>query len=75
LSDIPSHREIVQDHRFAGRIFSIGKREMLSQEINNLLRGLLHEQKKEARQIVDERYSAGLMAKRYQDLYLKLTNG
>jgi len=69
LSDIPSHREIIQSSSNVGDLFPVGSCQTLRELVNKV--HFTKSTRQAARTLVESRFSAAVMSKKYQNLYLR----
>jgi glycosyltransferase involved in cell wall biosynthesis len=72
LSDIPSHREILELNPRAGRLFSLSSKNELVEGINSLVGSSDTGVGEAALGIVRDRLNANYMAQQYQEIYLNV---
>ena len=69
LSNIDSHREVLQDQQRAGLTFPTGDATELATQLRKLMGMNVGEMGRQARKIVLDNYSYATMSKGYQDIY------
>jgi len=73
LSDIEPHKEIINKTVNAGLCYELGNNTDFSNKIKSIIKSDRNEMRKASNETIEHYFSAGIMSKKYQDIYSKYT--